>query len=388
MSPMAEEEIPLNDLLHCLLECSEKAARIAQIFREENDLFELLVEKKSVLERNKRFIQDYKTLADVLVQETIKLDVAQKFPSILSKIEGEEQNTFQNTLGESIRVELTSVPQTTDLLCQVLNGNRHVAEVLSRIVHSESDKFETECTESSCIASKRIGIWIDPIDSTAEYIQAKADEINDSGILQYGLKCVCVLIGAYDLETGDPILGVINQPFYDKDLQSLKWRSKVYWGLAHQNASEISNNLKSEEIERRIIVTSSSENERLLDIMKSRYQVVHAAGAGYKNLLVACKEADLYVLSQGTTHFWDTCGPQAILTAMGGGMLNFQEVTKAGNAKTLDLRKYQIRYTSLEKGIESARNSGGVIAYRNPSDVTEFLQLLEDNNYHFTKDSS
>lgn len=75
---MASESILLCELLQCLVECSLKAARIAQLFRDENDLFQLLVEEKSTIEKNKRFVQDFKTLADVLVQETIKRDVGEQ----------------------------------------------------------------------------------------------------------------------------------------------------------------------------------------------------------------------------------------------------------------------------------------------------------------------
>ena len=49
-------------------------------------------------------------------------------------------------------------------------------------------------------------------DATAEFIagvQGHADA-------DHGLPCVTVLIGAYLRSTGEPILGVINQPFYDK----------------------------------------------------------------------------------------------------------------------------------------------------------------------------
>lgn len=75
---MSEETIRLEDLLQCLVECCEKAAQIARIFRGENDLFGLLVEEKSEIEKNRMLVQDFKTLADVLVQETIKKDVGQK----------------------------------------------------------------------------------------------------------------------------------------------------------------------------------------------------------------------------------------------------------------------------------------------------------------------
>ncbi|KAF8770541.1 Inositol polyphosphate 1-phosphatase like protein [Argiope bruennichi] len=83
---MAAESIPLSELLQCIVECSQKAARIAQIFRDENDLFQLLVEEKTEIEKNKRFVQDFKTLADVLVQETIKRDVGVQGPEIFDNI--------------------------------------------------------------------------------------------------------------------------------------------------------------------------------------------------------------------------------------------------------------------------------------------------------------
>lgn len=62
-------------LLECLLCASEKAANIARKCRREKQLFELLVEEKKSGEANPRFVQDFKTLADVLIQQTVKHDV-------------------------------------------------------------------------------------------------------------------------------------------------------------------------------------------------------------------------------------------------------------------------------------------------------------------------
>jgi len=63
------------NLLNLLIETSEKAANIARLCRENKHLFSLLVEEKSEQEANPRFVQDFKTLADVLIQETIRVDV-------------------------------------------------------------------------------------------------------------------------------------------------------------------------------------------------------------------------------------------------------------------------------------------------------------------------
>ena len=55
-----------------LLCVSERAATIARLCRAEKTLFELLVEEKTGDGGNKRFHRDFKTLADVLIQETVR----------------------------------------------------------------------------------------------------------------------------------------------------------------------------------------------------------------------------------------------------------------------------------------------------------------------------
>lgn len=56
-------------------------------------------------------------------------------------------------------------------------------------------------------------------DSTAEYIAGDSPEgppVDSEVMVKSGLHCVTVLIGAYDRCSGTPIMGVINQPFYQK----------------------------------------------------------------------------------------------------------------------------------------------------------------------------
>lgn len=66
----------MANFLKSLLIASEKAANIARVCRSEKELFKLLVEEKTGEEGNtSRFVQDFKTLADVLVQETIRRDL-------------------------------------------------------------------------------------------------------------------------------------------------------------------------------------------------------------------------------------------------------------------------------------------------------------------------
>lgn len=65
----------MASLLELLIIVSEKAANIARACRDDKDLFSLLVQEKKSDEANARFIQDFKTLADVLIQETVRHDI-------------------------------------------------------------------------------------------------------------------------------------------------------------------------------------------------------------------------------------------------------------------------------------------------------------------------
>lgn len=70
----------MSALLKSLVGASEKSARIAQLCRQEEALFQLLIEEKTGTDKNKKFVQDFKTLADVLIQEVIKHDVGKEVP--------------------------------------------------------------------------------------------------------------------------------------------------------------------------------------------------------------------------------------------------------------------------------------------------------------------
>jgi hypothetical protein len=54
-------------------------------------------------------------------------------------------------------------------------------------------------------------IWL--TDGTAQYIEAADGIVSAQGVHNEGLRCVAVLIGAYDMKNGRPIVGCVNQPF-------------------------------------------------------------------------------------------------------------------------------------------------------------------------------
>ena len=78
----------LRDFLESLVKVSEKAANIARACRSESSLFELLVQEKTGADKNDKFVQDFKTLADVLIQAEIINKLIQRtntgFPQLSS----------------------------------------------------------------------------------------------------------------------------------------------------------------------------------------------------------------------------------------------------------------------------------------------------------------
>ena len=74
----------LQPLVQLLLNFTERATVIAQTIREDENLFQLLVEEKTAEQKNKKFAQDFKTLADVLIQQLLCYEVKKKVKYILS----------------------------------------------------------------------------------------------------------------------------------------------------------------------------------------------------------------------------------------------------------------------------------------------------------------
>lgn len=122
-------------------------------------------------------------------------------------------------MGESITVEIfEDIEETTERLALVLNGDHEAAKLLAEEVHREVILYDVNIPEiTEEMEFTNLGIVIDPIDATNEYIKA---EHTTSDIFPEipatGLECVTVLIGVFNILTGLPILGVINQPFHTK----------------------------------------------------------------------------------------------------------------------------------------------------------------------------
>ncbi|XP_043939603.1 inositol polyphosphate 1-phosphatase [Protopterus annectens] len=371
----------MAQLLKALLSVSEKSANIARLWRQEETLFQMLIEEKTGMDKNKKFVQDFKTLADVLIQEVIKHDVGQKFPELKSYIGGEESNKFENGLGETIIVEVCKTKQeTAGLLYHILDHSEVAAQLLADVIHQDV-VIEDAAAETVTvnIATEAMGIWIDPIDSTNQYIKGKTDVIPIDGIYPYGLKSALVLIGVYDRNTGDPVIGIINEPFYQQDCKTLQWRGHYYWGISY-NGTNISSVPRPEPQPSISVVLSSSENENTkqsLSCLCGR-KMYYACGAGYKFLCLLTGHVDTYVFSEDTTFKWDSCAPHAILKALGGGILDL-----AGSLKTKGKQHAELPELKYNKPIQGAMganqwaNQGGLIAFVYRSHAEVILNVLD-----------
>ncbi|XP_018056091.1 PREDICTED: inositol polyphosphate 1-phosphatase [Atta colombica] len=359
-----------SKLLKVLLQASEKAANIARICRQKEVLFQLLVQEKSLEEKNPRFFQDFKTLADVLIQETIRHDIEIEFPELAKIVQGEETNVFSNTLGESIIVEICSCSKdTTQLLTKVMGNDAVTAELLAAEVHKDVQLSDVPITldipNDFDVNIEDLGIWIDPIDSTADYISAMETIDEQTGLYLSGLRCVTVLIGVYKKSTGVPVLGIVNQPFCTNiDLQ---WTGKCYWGFLGGGIakSSISNACNVDKI---ILLSHFEDADVKSKLLNSGFKLVEATGAGYKILSVAIGQAAAYILSKGSTYKWDTCGPQALLSSIGGSIIEFKEFIVNPDSDNLS-----VNYLPIGTNFS---NRAGLIAYRDPQILETFKCIL------------
>ncbi|XP_072160857.1 inositol polyphosphate 1-phosphatase, partial [Bemisia tabaci] len=351
-----------------------ESGRIARACRQNPHLLSLLVQEKSEAEKNPRFVQDFKTLADVLVQEVVRHEVGEKFPDLKDFIYGEENNKFSNAAGDSIVVSVAEKEtDTASLLSKVLAGDAEAANLLAAEIHStihSSDvsvdhwpNYELE------VPLSRLGIWIDPIDSTAEYISGGWSE---SLPHSSGLACVTILIGIFDRESGTPIAGVINQPFHSL-LSDKLWNGRAFWGLSYNGQNICSVPKPKSSTDSMIIAVSGSEKKEIKSkLAAAGFSLIEPAGAGYKLLCVITGDVSGYVLSKGSTYFWDTCGCHAVLKSLNGSVIKFSDAVAAGNAVEL---LYQEK--SDAPGIEVYSNSAGIIAFREKSTFDKIIGALK-----------
>ncbi|KAM4613571.1 inositol polyphosphate 1-phosphatase [Polymixia lowei] len=365
----------MADLLQLLLRVAEKAANVARVCRQEAPLFQLLVQEKTGDDKNKKFVQDFKTLADVVIQEMIRHDVGAQFPEMTGFIHGEESNKFENGLGESVTVTVCATEkETAALLAAVLDGDYMAASLLAGAIHQDPATIDTS-TEGLAIplSPSELGIWIDPIDATSQYIEGREEVLEEGHLSPSGLHCALVLIGVYLRNTGEPVMGVINQPFNYKDPAGGGWRGKHFWGVSCGDIKACSISRPKDTADeskgrgRLSVVLSSSEKQVVKEALAPLCgpdKLMYASGAGYKILCVIQGLADVYVLSEGSTFKWDSCAPHALLQALGGGVVDLTKCLQSSSGTKDHQAELTYHQPCTEsQGADRWANQGGLLAY-------------------------
>uniref|UniRef100_A0A3B3ZRC9 Uncharacterized protein n=1 Tax=Periophthalmus magnuspinnatus TaxID=409849 RepID=A0A3B3ZRC9_9GOBI len=368
-------------LLKCLLQVAEKAANVARVCRQEAPLFQLLVQEKTGEDKNKKFVQDFKTLADVIIQEMIRHDVGAQFPEMAGFINGEESNKFENGLGESVEVTVcASEAETASLLSRVLDGDSTAASLLAGAIHQDPTSMCTDADQLSIpLHPSQLGIWIDPIDATSQYIEGKEEELQQGVLCPSGLHCALVLIGVYLRSSGEPVMGVINQPFNHKDPDG-SWRGQHFWGVCCDGLDlcSLSRPQSGSGLDLSMVLSSSEKPSvtKALSSICHPDRLMYASGAGFKILCVIQGLADVYVLSEGSTFKWDSCAPHVLLKALGGGVVDLSKALESG------LNQAELTYHQPNTecaGADRWANSGGLVAYRDRDQLSKVITALKGN---------
>ncbi|CAH2071339.1 unnamed protein product, partial [Iphiclides podalirius] len=336
------------NVLEVLIKASERAACIARSCADSSDET-LLVTEKGENEANARFNKDFKTIADVLAQESAKAEIATCLPNLAKHIRGEERNEIN---GIKICLQDSS-EKTAELISSLVPLS--TAKCLAQAAHSEVNYELTNNLPNILLDPNDLGVWIDPIDATAEFIAG----VKGEGDPKHGLVCVSVLVGAYLRSSGEPVVGVINQPFYNGN------KGRVVWGVSYDGVSKWSHDNKEVGSGENVVLISGAEKPDIVEKLKnSGWEVTSVPGAGHKLLKVALGEAAAYVVSGSTTFRWDTCAPNAILNAKGGGLVAFSTHNSItyNDTEGLDAKEYC--------------NSEGIIAYGSKSTMLKILNVL------------
>lgn len=255
---------------------------------------------------------------------------------------------------------------TIECLAKVLNGNDAAARLLAEEVH-KNVVYNLDLAELYLeLNLENVGVIVDPIDATAEYIKAVHKDNTRFNIPSNGLKCVTILIGLFDSITGVPIIGIINQPFF-QELEVGEYQSKIYWGISLGDIKLTNVEPPTQERTSKTAILSSSEQTKFTKFLKQKlkYDICYSSGAGHKILKLITGEADLNLLSRATTFKWDTCAGQAILMAIGGNVLSLNDTIFTG-------KPVPLQYGNKEPNC----NMNGILAYRDEETINTIISVF------------
>ena len=151
-----------------------------------------------------------------------------------------------------------------------------------------------------------------------------------------------------------------------------RWQGRAIWGLTFNDlnitSAEPCSHSEKNAAARQCIVMSTSENPELKSVLGKEFELTYASGAGYKILCVIDGVVDAYVLSQGSTFKWDTCGPHSILKCLGGSLVDFEKMHCQGECSDDVIAECEVQYEKPDREASPPgqrwANAGGIIAFR------------------------
>jgi len=162
------------------------------------------------------------------------------------------------------------------------------------------------------VQDEQIVIWVDPLDGTAEFTQGLLDHVT-------------VLIGI--AINGEAKAGVVYQPYYNYEQGDDAKLGRCIWGLVGLGSFGFEPKLPP--ADRHLITTTRSHSDWIVTSAvhacgprgpsgDPEEGIVRVGGAGHKVLLIIEGKAHAYVFASKGCKKWDTCAPEAVLTAIGG----------------------------------------------------------------------
>lgn len=151
-----------------LLMLVRKASEIARFLRQDNQLLTLLTQQKTCDLSKRHFVRDFKTLADVIIQQL----VIERLRSLLPRfgpISGEESDLFQCPDGRLIRVRVSPDRDQLTAILRQLIPDFDCCDRLAAVILNEppTDDIESllidQIPNDLIIDESQLGVWIDPI---------------------------------------------------------------------------------------------------------------------------------------------------------------------------------------------------------------------------------
>ncbi|CAF3559864.1 unnamed protein product, partial [Rotaria sordida] len=394
----------LRDFLYQLSICSEKAACIARHIRFMHGDFNSMIEEKQLDENHQHLDADYKTLADVIIQEVIKRDLRRIYPALTNHIYGEEDGSLKlNSSDEKIFIDVTGTQEDIHNLLKKLFNNKSAesTETLAEIVSSSSNiTLSNQCKQSFekiphdiFIDLSNIGIWIDPVDGTQQYINGTDGFVDsNTGIIQDGLPAALVLIGCFDLKDGRAVLGVINRAFNEK-IDEYRWKGLIYWGTVLSNAkfNNLEDVYKRHENNNQRVLLHGSADVNTFDNILNDWTKMEVSACGNKLLSIALKQANIYLVTKSAAYNWDLCAAHAIIQSINGQILDLRQVInyyqENRTKQNVNLSQFEIIYNNIKPNKFQPKDYAckPFIAYHNQQDLIDMLSLLICLTIYYTR---